>query len=99
MKPHFPAITLLALACSIAELAAAPMQVAQAGPARPPTAAGQPQPQLLGQYGDWGAYTAAPGGRKICFVIAKPTSAQTTPPNRPRNPVYFFITTRPAENV
>ena len=106
MKPHFPAITmpaitLLALvACPTSELAAAPIQVAQAGPARPPAAPpGQPQPQLLGQYGDWGAYAATPGGRKICFVIAKPASAQTTPPNRPRNPVYFFITTRPAENV
>src|SRR5215470_5778852 len=106
MKPHFPAITmpaitLLALvACPTSELAAAPIQVAQAGPARPPAAPpGQPQPQLLGQYGDWGAYAATPGGRKICFVIAKPASAQTTPPNRPRNPVYFFITSRPAENV
>jgi invasion protein IalB len=99
MKPHFAAITLLALACPTPELTAAPMQIAQAGPARPPAVAGQPQPQLLGQYGDWGAYAATPGGRKICFVIAKPASAQTTPPNRPRNPIYFFITTRPAENV
>jgi hypothetical protein len=69
-------------------------------PASPPAAAsGQPQPQLLGQYGDWGTYTAAPGGRKMCFALAKPSSAQTSPPNRPRNPVYFFVTTRPAENV
>src|SRR5215813_7733375 len=107
MKPHFHAITLpLALvACSMWQLHAAvpdgqaPLQVAQAGAARPTAAATQAQPQLLGQYGDWGAYSAAPGGRKICFVIAKPASAQTTPPNRPRNPIYFFITSRPAENV
>jgi len=100
MKPHFHAITLLlALVAGSSDLRAAPMQVAQAGPARPPTAPGQPQPQLLGQYGDWGAYAATPGGRKICFVIAKPANAQTTPPNRPRNPIYFFITTRPSENV
>jgi invasion protein IalB len=54
---------------------------------------------LLGQYGDWGAYTASPGGKKICFIIAKPASEQTVPPNRPRNPIYTFISTRPADKV
>jgi Invasion associated locus B (IalB) protein len=61
--------------------------------------AAQNQPQLLGQYGEWGTYTASPGGRKICFALAKPSSGQTSPPNRPRNPAYFFVTTRPGENV
>jgi invasion protein IalB len=110
MKTHTQATALLLalVACPTSELCAhapagadaaqAPMQVAQA--ARPQAPAAAPaQPQLLGQYGDWGAYAATPGGRKICFVIAKPASAQTTPPNRPRNPVYFFITSRPGENV
>jgi Invasion associated locus B (IalB) protein len=67
-------------------------------PAAPPTIGGV-KPTLLGQYGEWGAYTASPGGKKVCFVIAKPTSAATNPPNRPRNPVYMFISTRPAEKV
>ena len=57
------------------------------------------QPTLLGQYSDWAAYTAAPGGKKICFTLAKPKSSQTNPPNRPRDPAYMFISTRPAENV
>jgi invasion protein IalB len=57
------------------------------------------QPNLLGQYGDWGAYSATPGGKKVCFVLAKPKSSQTNPPNRPRDPAYVFISTRPAENV
>ncbi len=71
-----------------------------AKPAVPPAAAtGGAPPKLLGQYGDWGAYTASPGGKKICFAIAKPTSAETVPPNRPRNPIYMFITTRPADKV
>jgi len=68
-------------------------------PATPPHAAGTPQPKLLGQYGEWGAYTASPGGKKVCFTIAKPTSTQTIPPNRPRNPIYMFISTRPADKV
>src|SRR6516162_7696392 len=61
--------------------------------------AGGAQTKLLGQYGVWGAYTATPGGKKICFVLAKPTASETNPPNRPRNPVYMFISTRPADKV
>jgi invasion protein IalB len=73
---------------------------AAAESAKPPAAAtGGAKPTLLGQYGDWGAYTAAPAGKKVCFAIAKPSSSQTTPPNRPRNPVFMFISTRPAEKV
>ncbi len=33
------------------------------------------------------------------FAIAKPASSVTNPPNRPRNPIYMFISTRPAEKV
>src|SRR5882672_11205041 len=57
------------------------------------------QPTLLGQYADWGAYTAAPGGKKVCFVLSKPKSSQTNPPGRPRDPAYIFISSRPTENV
>jgi invasion protein IalB len=60
---------------------------------------GGAQPTLLGQYGDWGAYTASPGGKKVCFALAKPKSSHTNPPNRKRDPAYIFISTRPAENV
>lgn len=62
-------------------------------------AVGGAQPSLLGQYGDWGAYTATPNGRKICFALAKPSKASTEPPNRPRDPAYMFISTRPSEKV
>lgn len=73
----------------------------EAAPAKPatPPAAGSAQPKLLGQYGLWGAYTASPSGKKVCFVLAKPGSSETNPPNRPRNPVYMFISTRPADKV
>jgi len=72
-----------------------------AAPAAAPAAAvaGGVKPTLLGQYGDWGAYTASPGGKKICFAIAKPSSSETNPPNRPRNPSYMFISSRPADKV
>jgi len=64
-----------------------------------PTPAAEAKPTLLAQYSAWGAYTASPGGKKICFAIAKPTTAETKPPNRPRNPPYMFVTTRPDDKV
>jgi len=77
-----------------------PAAPAAAKPAPPPAAAaGGVQPKLLGQFGIWGAYTASPGGKKVCFVLAKPTASETNPPNRPRNPVYMFISTRPTDKV
>ena len=68
-------------------------------PAPPPPLAGAAKPTLLGQFGDWGAYTASPGGKKVCFAIAKPGAAETRPPDRPRNQPYMFISTRPTEKV
>jgi invasion protein IalB len=82
-----------------------PAAAAPATPAKPSTAAaatavaGGVQPKLLGQFGEWGAYVASPGGKKVCFALAKPSSSETTPPNRPRNPSYMFISTRPADKV
>ena len=80
---------------------AKPAKAAEAAPAKPvtPPNVGGVKPTLLGQYGEWGAYTASPGGKKLCFAIAKPTSSQTIPPDRPRNPIYMFISSRPAEKV
>ena len=57
------------------------------------------QAVLLGQFGDWGAYKANPDGKTVCFALSKPTSAVTDPPGRNRDPIYFFVTSRPAEKV
>jgi invasion protein IalB len=82
--------------------------LAAAALALPSNASSQPKPAnptaqatLLGQYGDWGAYSATPGGQKVCFALSKPTSSVDTPPNRrtAANAVYLFISTRPAEKV
>jgi hypothetical protein len=105
---------LLALATAVAVMSSPAMaqkksdksdksaSTAQAAPKAQSAAAaasGGAQPSLLGQYGDWGAYTASPGGRKICFALAKPSKGATEPPNRPRDPAYMFISTRPGEKV
>jgi Invasion associated locus B (IalB) protein len=62
-------------------------------------AAGGAKPTLLAQYGDWGAYTASPGGKKICFAIAKPATSEISPAGKTRNPPYMFIASRPADKV
>ena len=68
--------------------------------AKPPAAmSGGAEPTLIGQFGTWGAYTATPNGKKVCFALAKPASSKTNPPNRPRDPAYAFVSTRPAEKV
>jgi hypothetical protein len=86
--------------------AAPPAPAAKPSTAKPATAApaaaaaaGGAEPTLIGQYGTWGAYTAMPNGRKVCFALAKPSSSKTNPPNRPRDPAYAFVSTRPAEKV
>ena len=87
-----------------AKPAAAAKPAAPAKPAAKPeaaaaAAAGGAEPTLIGQFGTWGAYTAMPNGRKVCFALAKPASSKTNPPNRPRDPAYVFVSTRPAEKV
>jgi len=57
------------------------------------------QATLLGQFGDWGAYKASPGGKLVCFALSKPTKAATEPAGRSRDPSYAFVSTRPAEKV
>jgi Invasion associated locus B (IalB) protein len=85
---------------------ASPKVAAKPAAAKPATApaatasvAGGAEPTLVGQFGTWGAYTATPNGKKVCFALAKPSSSKTNPPNRPRDPAYAFISTRPAEKV
>ena len=86
-----------------AKSAAKPTPAAKpATPAKPEPAAaavGGAEPTLIGQFGTWGAYTATPNGKKVCFALAKPSSSKTNPPNRPRDPAYAFVSTRPAEKV
>jgi Invasion associated locus B (IalB) protein len=98
---------------SLAQQPAPPAKPAAPKPAAPKAAAAKPaatapaatgaasdtQPTLLGQYADWGAYTASPGGSKICFALAKPKNSKTEPVGRSRDPSYMFVSSRPAERV
>jgi len=76
--------------------AAKPAHAVAKKPAKPdPTE----QAVLLGQFGDWGAYQASPGGKKVCFALAKPSKAETEPAGRKRDQSYAFVSTRPSEKV
>jgi len=89
-KPAAPAANTTAKSTAKPESKPSPLPAAVAGSA---------EPTLIGQFGTWGAYSATPNGKKVCFALAKPSSSKTNPPNRPRDPAYAFVSTRPAEKV
>jgi len=106
------AIMLALVSASAAQQPAAPKPAAPAAAPKPaapkPAAPAAAQPAaanptagatLLGQFGDWGAYTANPGGKKVCFALGKPNGSTTNPPGRPRDPAFLFVSTRPSEKV
>ena len=113
VRRFLTALVASVLMCGVADLAQAqsapPKAAAKPTPApapapakqeaKPAAAAGSAEPTLIGQFGTWGAYSATPNGKKICFALAKPSSSKTNPPNRPRDPAYAFVSTRPAEKV
>src|SRR6185503_10682966 len=87
----FRTLIVLMSACLCAASASAQQKKAAASPTD--------QAVLLGQFGDWGAYKATPGGKKVCFALSKPTQALTEPAGRSRDAGYAFVSTRPAEKV
>jgi len=83
-----------------AKSAAAKPAAAKQEAVKPPASmTGGAEPTLIGQFGTWGAYSATPNGKRVCFALAKPTASKTNPPNRPRDPAYAFVSTRPGEKV
>jgi invasion protein IalB len=91
--------TTISLVAAIALSTAALAQQGKQTKQKTAAAAASSQPTLLGQYGDWGSYTATQDGKKVCFALAKPKSSTTNPAGRNRDPAYIFISTRPAEKV
>jgi Invasion associated locus B (IalB) protein len=93
---------LLAGVTGFAQAQTAPPKAAKSAKPEPKAVAavaGGAEPTLIGQFGTWGAYSATPNGKRVCFALAKPTVSKTNPPNRPRDPAYAFISTRPTEKV
>ena len=97
-QPPKPAAPAAPNAPAPAKPAATPAKPA-ATAATPAPGGGDVQPTLLGQYADWGAYTASPGGNKVCFALAKPKTTTLEPAGRTRGPSYLFVSTRPTDKV
>lgn len=60
-------------------------------------AGAQGAPKLVAQFGDWGVYMDQSGSGKICYALSQPKTR--VPEGLNRDPAYFFISTRTAENV
>lgn len=65
--------------------------------AQPTLAQAPAGPALIAQYGDWGVYVSQTARTKICYALSQPKDRQ--PATLKRDPGYFFVSTRPGENV
>ena len=102
-RPFLAASAALGLLAAFPALAAthkkpAKAAAAKAQDAKPDAkAALSSKPQLVGTYGDWGAYEAQGAKSKICYALAQPK--ERTPSSLKREQGYIFISTRPGEHV
>lgn len=64
--------------------------------AAPAAAQGQPQSKSVAQFGDWSVYVST-ANPKVCYAISQPKTR--APEGLKRDPAYFFVSTRPGENV
>lgn len=55
------------------------------------------EPTLLGEFGDWAAYTYTSGQGKVCYAVSVPKSSEPTGVNR--DPVFFLISHFPKQGV
>ena len=78
---------------------AAPAKVApaKAAPAKPAATTAEGQPTQLGTFGSWNVYASDTANGRVCYALAVPK--ERLPANLTRDPGYFFVSTRPKENV
>lgn len=62
----------------------------------PTVALAESSSKAVAQYGDWSVYTST-GNPKVCYAISQPKTR--LPEGLNRDPAYFFVSTRPSENV
>jgi len=66
-------------------------------PLLPASAVAQDAPTLLQQYSDWEAYRYDGDGGTACYILSKPKTL--APTDRNHGDVFFFVTSRPQEEV
>ena len=55
------------------------------------------EPILLGESGDWAAYTYKAADTKVCYVSSQPKSSE--PKSAKRDPIFFLVTHMPGRSV
>jgi hypothetical protein len=73
-----------------------PIDAKAGAPRRPRPAAGS---RRCSASSATGAPIRRTGGKQICYALAKPSSQATEPANRPRDPAYIFVSTRPGRRT
>jgi len=53
------------------------------------------EPRLIGQHGDWAAYTFMENNNKVCYMVSQPKKSEGN--YTKRGDVYALVTHRPAE--
>lgn len=101
MRTALGAVSLIATMIVTAGIAQAETKPAAAKPtpakaAAAPAASGG-SPMLIAESKDWKAITAAAPKGKVCFALTKPQKME--PASLNHGDVFFFISTRPADNV
>ena len=54
-------------------------------------------PQLIGNYGDWAAYSFTENGNKVCYMVSQPKKAEGN--YTQRGDIFALVTHRPGENT
>jgi len=60
-----------------------------------PSSAQASEPELIGTFGDWAAYTFEENGNKVCYMASKPIKAEGNYSRR--GDVFALVTHRPVE--
>ena len=54
-------------------------------------------PQLIGNYGDWSAYSFTENGNKVCYMVSQPKKAEGN--YSKRGDIFALVTHRPGEKT
>jgi invasion protein IalB len=92
-------VSVLALSVAVLTLvtAAEAQNRPQQGSRPAPAAGGAQQGAAVAQFGDWGVFTSTTPRGKVCYAASQPKTR--APANLQRDPAFFFLTSRPGENV
>jgi invasion protein IalB len=94
---RYPTYPILLAAVVVVAAATSVPRHADAQAARPAASAAGQQGSAVAQFGDWGVFTSTTQRGKVCYAASQPKTR--APTGLQRDPAFFFLTSRPGENV